>query len=96
MPADPTADPDELAVAGFVAFLRSVAANPTTWRLILMPAEGTPAAVRDHVDAGRETIRKQLEELVVWGVERRGGPRGLDIGARRRRAWSRSASTSPA
>ena len=22
-----------------------------------MPAEGTPAAVRDHVDAGRETIR---------------------------------------
>jgi AcrR family transcriptional regulator len=78
MPADREADPDELAVAGFVAFLRSVAANPTTWRLILMPAEGTPAAVRDHVDAGRESIRGQLEELVAWGVARRGGPQGLD------------------
>ena len=84
MPADPTADPDELAVAGFVAFLRSVAANPTTWRLILMPAEGTPAAVRDHVDAGRETVRGQLEELVGWGhldARRSRGPRS---GARRR------------
>jgi AcrR family transcriptional regulator len=79
MPSDPDADPDELAVAGFVAFLRSVAANPTTWRLILMPAEGTPAAVRDHVDAGRETVRARVEELVAWGVARRGGPDGLDI-----------------
>ncbi len=78
MPSDLGGDPDELAIAGFVAFLRSVAANPTTWRLILMPAEGTPAAVRDHVDAGRETIRGQLEELVGWGITRRGGPQDLD------------------
>lgn len=79
MPADPTAHPDELAVAGFVAFLHSVSASPTTWRLILMPVEGTPAAVRDHVDAGREAIRGQLAELVAWGVEERGGPHGLDL-----------------
>ena len=78
MPANPDAEPDEIAVAGFVAFLRSVADSPTTWRLILMPAEGTPAAVRDHVDAGRETIRRQLEELIGWGTSKRGGPRGLD------------------
>ena len=79
MPADPSADPDELAVAGFVAFLYSVSASPTTWRLILMPAEGTPAVVREHVDAGREAIRGQLAELLAWGVEARGGPHGLDL-----------------
>ena len=78
MPAEPASDPDELIVSGFVAFLGSVAASPTSWRLIVMPAEGTPAAVRDQVDANRRRIAGQLEELLAWGVEARGGPKGLD------------------
>jgi AcrR family transcriptional regulator len=79
MPESPSADPDELIVTGFVAFLRSVAANPATWRLIVQPAEGTPEIVRDHVEAGRESYRRRLAELLVWGVNERGGPPGVDI-----------------
>jgi AcrR family transcriptional regulator len=79
MPTSLTKDPDELIVAGFVAFLGSVAASPATWRLIVQPAEGTPELVRDHVEAGRETIRQQLQGLLAWGVKERGGPPGIDL-----------------
>jgi AcrR family transcriptional regulator len=79
MPDAPSSDPDELIVAGFEAFLGSVAASPTSWRLILMPAEGTPAAVRDRVESNRRRIATRLEELLAWGIDARGGPRGLDV-----------------
>jgi AcrR family transcriptional regulator len=79
MPDEPSIDPDELIVTGFVAFLGSVAASPTSWRLILMPAEGTPAAVRDRVESNRRQIATRLEELIAWGIDARGGPRGLDV-----------------
>ncbi len=44
IPSPPAAgaDPDDLLVDGVVAFLRAVAGNPTPWRLILTPVEGTP------------------------------------------------------
>jgi hypothetical protein len=48
MPAAPSSDPDEVVVEGYLAFLGSVRANPATWRLILVPAEGTPELVREH------------------------------------------------
>jgi AcrR family transcriptional regulator len=73
-------DPDDLLVDGIVAFLGAVAANPTAWRLILLPTEGTPDEVREHVDQGRAQITRQLEALVAWGLERRGGPADLDVG----------------
>jgi AcrR family transcriptional regulator len=79
MPDEPSSDPDELIVAGFDAFLRSVAAGPTSWRLILMPAEGTPAAVRDRVESNRRRITARLEELLTWGIDARGGPEGMDV-----------------
>jgi AcrR family transcriptional regulator len=73
------ADPDELLVSGVEAFLGAVVSNPDTWRLILLPANETPAEVRDHVDRGRARIVEQLQALVAWGVERRGGPVGMDV-----------------
>ena len=79
IPARPATDPDQLAVDAFIAFMRAVASRPASWRLILMPAESTPAVVRDHVEAGREQIRARVAELVTWGVEARGGPAGLDV-----------------
>ena len=79
IPAEPSTDPDRLAVAAFVAFMRAVASRPASWRLILMPAESTPEVVREHVEAGREQIRARVAELVTWGVEVRGGPQGLDV-----------------
>lgn len=78
MPSAPSVDPDELITAGFRAFLESVAANPTTWRLIVLPAEGTPEVVREHVEAGRADVRQRLEELLRWGLEARGGPKDVD------------------
>jgi AcrR family transcriptional regulator len=76
-PADP--DPDDVLVDGIVAYLRAVAANPRAWRLILLPTDGTPAEVREHVDQGRAQIMRQLETLIAWGLERRGGPADLDV-----------------
>ncbi len=72
LPTQAAMDPDEFVVAGLTAFLETVGAHPTTWRLILMPAEGTPDLVRDHVEAGRESVREQIEELLQRGLA---GPR---------------------
>jgi AcrR family transcriptional regulator len=79
MPDEPSVDPDELIVIGFVAFLDSVAASPTSWRLILMPAEGTPSAVRDRVESNRRQVATRLEQLIAWGIDGRGGPKDLDV-----------------
>jgi AcrR family transcriptional regulator len=68
-PAD--ADPEEMVVEGVAAFVQAVSENPRPWRLILLPVEGTPEAVREHVDRGRRTIGGWLEQLVAWGIERR-------------------------
>jgi AcrR family transcriptional regulator len=78
MPAAPSSDPDEVVVDGFLAFLGSVRANPATWRLILIPAEGTPELVREHVDAGRRDVRERLEGLLERGIAARGPP-GIDV-----------------
>lgn len=79
LPSQAAMDPDELVVAGLTAFLTTVGAHPTTWRLILMPAEGTPELVRDHVEAGRKSVRERIEELLARGLEARGGPEGIDV-----------------
>ena len=72
-------DPDALLVHGMRVFLDAVAAEPDTWRVILLPAEGTPSAIRDYVQRNRLALLGRLEKLVAWGLERRGGPKGLDV-----------------
>ena len=47
---------------------RRCAAHPDTWRLILLPAEGTPPAVRTAVDRHRDRLVRQIEPMVGWGV----------------------------
>jgi AcrR family transcriptional regulator len=64
---------------GLGAFLRAVQANPARWRLILMPTDGTPGMVRDHVARGRQTVASRLEALVRLGVEQWEGPADLDV-----------------
>jgi AcrR family transcriptional regulator len=41
-----------------------VTADPTAWRPILLPPHGTPAEVRDRIDADRERVRLQIEGLI--------------------------------
>ena len=79
MPSELSADPDELVIAGFRSLLGSVIANPATWRLIVLPAESTPEVVREHVESGRDDVRERLRQLIVWGIETRGGPANVDV-----------------
>jgi AcrR family transcriptional regulator len=72
-------DPVEALVGGVRRFLEAVRERPTTWRLILLPLEGTPSIVRDNVDGNRSRILKRIERFVAWSVERGDLPVGLDV-----------------
>jgi AcrR family transcriptional regulator len=45
--------------------LAAVRENPAEWRLFLAPADGTPALVREHVEAGRAVVLRHLEGLLA-------------------------------
>jgi AcrR family transcriptional regulator len=77
MPLD--GDPDELLVGAFSTFLGAVTEHADAWRLILLPTEGTPEVVRRHVERGRGQVVARMQELLGWGLERRGGPSDIDL-----------------
>jgi AcrR family transcriptional regulator len=72
-------EPRELLVSGLERFLAAVTTRPATWRIILLPLEGTPPIVRQHVQAGRAQILARIERLVGWAAERRQLPGDLDV-----------------
>jgi AcrR family transcriptional regulator len=45
--------------------LRAVRANPAEWRLLLAPAEGTPALVREYLESGRAVVLEHLRGLLA-------------------------------
>jgi hypothetical protein len=53
--------------------------RPTTWRLILLPLEGTPALVREHVEINRARIVERIEAFVQWSIDQGQLPAGLDV-----------------
>lgn len=67
-------DPDELLVAGLTAYLNAVTADPDTWRVILVPPEGTPAEMAERVATHRGVLLDHLRGLLEWGLVHRGGP----------------------
>ena len=72
-------EPDEIAVQAIGTFLHAVADNPLTWRLILLPVEGTPRALRERVERTRSQLLEQIELLIAWGIDRRGGPHDVEV-----------------
>ena len=72
-------DPSAQFAAGVRRFLDAVASRPNTWRVILLPPEGTPAIVREHVETNRAQVLGRLTRFVDWAVERAGGRADLDI-----------------
>jgi AcrR family transcriptional regulator len=79
VPEDPhDGDPGELLAQGVRRFLDAVASRPATWRLILLPLEGTPAIVREHVEENRTSTLARIERLVRWALERPELPGGID------------------
>jgi AcrR family transcriptional regulator len=86
-------DPGELLAAGVTRFLEAVTSRPATWRIILLPLEGTPSIVREHVEVNRARVLARIESLVRWAVKRSDPPRDLDVEllARTIRDWSEQA-----
>lgn len=94
VPEDPSGhEPGELLATGVARFLDAVTSRPATWRIILLPLEGTPEIVREHVEVNRALVLARIESLVRWGVERSKLPRDLDVEltARTFRDWSEQA-----
>jgi AcrR family transcriptional regulator len=80
VPDDPGAsDPLDVVAGGVRRFLDAVASRPNTWRIILLPLDGTPAIVRDHVETNRTRILQRVQELVRWAIEREALPPALDV-----------------
>ncbi len=49
-------------------YLEAVAADPVTWRLVLMPPEGAPPVLRERITAGRDAVVLALAEVVRPGL----------------------------
>jgi AcrR family transcriptional regulator len=72
-------EPGQLLAGGVSRFLEAVTTRPATWRLILLPLEGTPPIVRQHVEVGRARVLERIERHVRWAIEQSELPRRLDI-----------------
>jgi AcrR family transcriptional regulator len=72
-------DPAELLAGGVRRFLDAVRSRPATWRLILLPIEGTPSIVREHVETNRSRILARIEVLVRWSLCGPPLPDDLDV-----------------
>jgi AcrR family transcriptional regulator len=78
-PALPRAgDPVEVLAGAVGRFLEAVASRPATWRLILLPPEGTPEMVRQHVEANRTRTLAQIEQVVRWALTQPGWSCDID------------------
>jgi AcrR family transcriptional regulator len=72
-------EPAELFAAGVRRFLDAVASRPDSWRVILLPPEGTPAIVREHVETNRRVVQARIESVVRWAIDRTDIPEDLDV-----------------
>lgn len=72
-------EPAEMLASAVGRFLGAVVDRPATWRLILLPLEGTPAIVREHVEVNRARMLKRIEALVQQSIDLGQLPRSLDV-----------------
>ena len=72
-------DPVALLSSGVRRFLEAVASRPSTWQIILLPLDGTPAIVREHVETNRALILERLKLLVRAAVGAGANADALDI-----------------
>src|SRR3954469_17170622 len=62
------ADRRDVLLGAMRSYLDAVAADPVTWRLVLMPPEGAPELLRTEIARGRELIVAQLAEVSRPGL----------------------------
>lgn len=75
-------EPRTLMIEALDAYLHAVASQPSTWRLVLMPAEGAPPSLREKVAAGRDTALERLSAAVQPLVDRSPDMRDAELTAR--------------
>jgi AcrR family transcriptional regulator len=56
--------PGEMLLGSLRAFLEAVRDDPVTWRLVLVPAEGTPEILRARTVEIRQTVTDQLSAVI--------------------------------
>lgn len=71
-------DPDTVLIEALRSFLTMVCDEPETWRLALFPVEGAPPELRETLTRVRTGLVALLQPVAASGIERRGGPQGLD------------------
>jgi AcrR family transcriptional regulator len=69
----------ELLALGMRRFLDAVLTRPATWRIILLPLDGTPELVREHVEMNRQRTDERIARLVGRALERPGLARCIDL-----------------
>lgn len=80
VPADPgDASPPELLIRGVERFLGAVLDRPNTWRIILLPIEGTPSIIREQVETNRAEMHKRIVRMVEWAFSRPEFPHQFDV-----------------
>jgi AcrR family transcriptional regulator len=81
-PALDQGDPRGGLLVTLDGYLRAVEADPITWRLVLVPSEGAPAALREHIDRGRDAVVAHLAGLVGPGIAPGREPPDPELAAR--------------
>lgn len=68
VPRDPgDRHPREVLGDAVITLLDAVAENPLTWRLVLLPPEGTPRMVHELIEARRKMLLRRARKLIAWG-----------------------------
>ena len=71
-------EPASMLLGSLRAFLEAVADDPVTWRLVLVPAEGTPEILRERAVQIRAAVTQQLAAVVPHAIASGSGPPSPD------------------
>ncbi len=72
------ANPGAMLLGSLRAFLEAVADDPFTWRLVLVPVEGTPEILRERAIQIRAAVTQQLAAVVPHALADGSGPPSPD------------------
>jgi AcrR family transcriptional regulator len=80
IPADPgDRHPRQVLNDAVAGVLDAVEEHPLTWRLVLLPQEGTPPLVGELVERRRARLLRRARKLVRWGLPYVDTPEQIDL-----------------